>query len=291
MILIKESGREFNSALGCLDLTAAPRQSSGRLCLGVTFALRRLTDRGASLKVCVCTQTAELADRCIRAAAAVACSTTLRDEMSGNDYCWREFDLIVVDMAMPGASFLLPDIRRATAAFVICLSPIAKLSSFIRVVNRGADNVLADNIGVEQLQAHFQAIARHKGGRVQSTALVHGDFVLDRATGVATWRSRPIDFRSQRIIYRLFVLLFENAGECVSLAVIWRRVWTASRLAPNAETIQRAVWRLRRLLSDVTGGDHVATVRREGYRFVADGGADLDLGEPRAATPSARISQ
>ena len=230
----------------------------------------------------------------MRAAASVACSTTLRDELSGNDQRWSEFDLIVVDKSMPGASSLLPDIRRSSAAYVICLSPIAKLSNFIGMVNKGADNVLADNIGVEQLKAHFQAIARHKGSRAQATALVHGDFVLDRATGVATWRSRPIDFGSQRILHRLFVLLFENAGECVSLAAIWRRVWKASRLAPNAETIQRAVWRLRRLLSDVTGGDHVATVRREGYRFVADGGANLNLtalDEPHAATPPARIGE
>lgn len=232
---------------------------------------------GPVLKICICTRRAELADRCARAAASVACSTTLRDELSGNDHRWSKFDLIVVDKTMPGASSLLPDIRRSSAAFVICLSPIAKLSNFIRMVNKGADNVLADDIGLEQLQAHFQAIARHKGSRAQSTALVHGDFALDRATGVATWRSRPIDFGSQRILYRLFVTLFESAGECVSLAVIWRRVWKASRLAPNAETIQRAVWRLRHLLSDITGGDHVETVRREGYRFVADGNTKPDF--------------
>lgn len=231
------------------------------------------------MKICVCTQRAEVVDLCARAATSVACSTTFRNDLRVDHSDWGEFDLIVVDGETGAVSPFLSALRNASDAFILCLVDRSRLRATAELVESGADSVLATDIGFSALKAHFLGISRHKGSRAYPNSLAVGEFVLNRTAGSATWRGRRIDFGSQRVVFRLFAILLENAGEIVSHQAIWRQVWPNSKLAPRTGTIQRTIWRLRRLLKDITGDEYVWTVRNEGYRFAGDSGDDAPAPE------------
>ncbi len=102
-----------------------------------------------------------------------------------------------------------------------------------------------------------------------------GDFLLNRRARELRRRGEVVPL--QRIPFDLLCLLIERCGELVTREEILERVWGKGVFVDVENSINTAVRKLRRALSDNPEAPRfVATVPAQGYRFVA---------QVRAATP------
>src|SRR5579862_9651322 len=95
------------------------------------------------------------------------------------------------------------------------------------------------------------------------------DFVLDR--GAYELRRDGVPVSLQRIPLELLCLLIERRGNLVTREEIIERVWGKGVFLDSETSINTAVRKLRRALSDDPDAPRfVATVPARGYRFVAE---------------------
>jgi DNA-binding winged helix-turn-helix (wHTH) protein/predicted ATPase len=106
-------------------------------------------------------------------------------------------------------------------------------------------------------------------GEMSEDLLQFEDFVLDR--GACELRRGDVVVPLQRIPLELLCLLVEHSGKLVTRAEILERVWGKGVFIDSENSINTAVRKVRRALSDEPDAPRfVATVPARGYRFVAE---------------------
>jgi DNA-binding response OmpR family regulator len=183
----------------------------------------------------------------------------------------EHFDLVVLDIGLPGASGLdwLRRMRKASGAAarvpVLILTARDGLEDRIDGLNLGADDYMVKPFELRELEARCRALIRRTGAPVSEARRV-GDLSLDGARRELLCGDRLIELTPRE--WSILEYLMLHAGAVVPKEKLLQAVsgW-ADSLGPNA--IEVYVSRLRAKLEDAQV--MIRTVRGVGYRLEETG--------------------
>jgi DNA-binding response OmpR family regulator len=197
--------------------------------------------------------------------------THAKDGFEGQGYaCTGEFDVILLDVMLPGRSGLdvCESIRGAgTLTPVIMLSAMDNVADRIRGLRAGADDYVVKPYSFDELVARIDALLSRKQRSHQSggerTILAHGTIVLDRDTARVSREGNRIDLTAKE--FGILEILLERPGSVVSRERILNSAWGVNA-DPLTNVVEVYIGRLRRKL-DKFGPPSIETVRGFGYRL------------------------
>ncbi len=172
-----------------------------------------------------------------------------------------KFDLILLDVRMPGASgiSLLMQIREAgNETPVIFVSAAGDVDDRVKGLRLGADDYLVKPIVYDELIARMEAVLRRR----QSLAPIQfGDLSLDLARRKVERAGRAVNLSPRE--YDLLFALVSAKGEVISRQELMRDVWNMD-FDPGTNVLDVHIGRLRKKL-DRHGRPLIKTVRGKGY--------------------------
>lgn len=183
---------------------------------------------------------------------------------------WRllqltDFDLVVLDVTLPGASGiqLCERIRATSDVPVILLTARSEEDDRLRGLIAGADDYLTKPFSPRELALRAVAIVRRtQGRRTAVTTLRNGPLVIDQVRRTVHLEGRALQLSETEL--RLLTVLALNVGEVVSWRTLLNEVWATSEIAGGRDMIKTTVYRLRQQLG-ATGEQLIVTVRGAGY--------------------------
>ena len=173
----------------------------------------------------------------------------------------EEFDLVVLDLLMPGVDgteVLRRLIEAKPRQAVIVLSALTDPSSKVRSLELGAADYVPKPFSFEELVARIRVRLR-EAARTSPMLLVAGRVTLDLVQREATVEDKPFLLTEREFL--LLMELMQHAGQPVSKGRLLSSVW-GYHFGPCSNVVDVYVRRLRAKL----GADVIETVRGEGYR-------------------------
>lgn len=183
------------------------------------------------------------------------------------------FDLIVLDVMMPGESGTQFATRLRESEEPLRSAPILMLTALTETANRvegleaGVDDYLAKPFDPRELSLRIASILRRSRRPEPTDALARfGDFAFDPARGELLRGTEPVRLTTRE--RDLLALLVRHGGAIVSRQTLARR-------APEQSAAERSVdveiARLRRKIeADPNAPRHLQTVRGQGYRLLVE---------------------
>ncbi len=179
----------------------------------------------------------------------------------------RDFDLVVLDLMLPGldGSRVLERLVEARPEQrVLVLSAMSDVSVRVACLEAGAADFLGKPFAVAELIARVHTRMRAQAPGAAKRWLTSGPVKLDLRLRRATVGDRQIE-----LPFREFLLLqhlMSQAGQACSRAELLADVWGMT-FDPGSNVVDVCVRRLRAKLDNP---DRVETVRNVGYRFIED---------------------
>ncbi len=178
----------------------------------------------------------------------------------------RSFDLVVLDLMLPGRSGLevLATLRnRDRAVPVLILTARDTIEDRVIGLDTGADDYLVKPFAFPELAARIRALLRR--GRVeQLSRLKVSDLELDVPAHRATRAGQELELTARE--FELLEYLLRNQGRVVSREMLARDVWQeADRATPLDNVIDVHIARLRRKVDDTFEPKLIHTVRGVGF--------------------------
>ena len=137
----------------------------------------------------------------------------------------KQFDLIILDVMMPGISGVqtLQRIREKWRTPVLMLTARGDPVDRILGLELGADDYVPKPCSPRELVARIRAILRRSAGGENNRGPVQlGELVIDMAQRRATYKDKPIPLTGTEL--SLFEMLARSAGEPVAKADIYPRI-------------------------------------------------------------------
>lgn len=197
------------------------------------------------------------------------------------DACANNYDLIILDLMLPGESGL--DIcrrLRARADYTPILMLTARSSELDRVLGLelGADDYLTKPFSVLELQARVKAIFRRvkavtNGGMNSNTVVRAGHMMIDADKRSVFLRGREVDLTAKE--FDLLLHLAQNPGRAYTRQQLLDFVWGYNHTGYQ-HTVNSHINRLRgKIEADPVNPLYIRTVWGVGYKFaeVAAGAA------------------
>ena len=178
-----------------------------------------------------------------------------------------EFDLLIVDVMMPGQNGLdfTAKLRRESAVPILLLTAMGEPESRIDGFERGADDYLAKPFEPRELVLRIEAILRRVGASRTPDEISLGSATFDLARGVLVEGDRPVYLTSSEA--QLLRIFAASPGVTLSRAELSRRIGSASERSVDVQ-----VTRLRRRIEpDPKTPRYLHTVWGEGYVLWPDG--------------------
>jgi len=187
------------------------------------------------------------------------------------------FDLIVLDVMMPGESGVEFTTRLRNRADPLRSAPILMLTARSDIEDRvagleaGVDDYLAKPFEPRELALRIASILRRASRRVPSNVKTarFGDYSFDLARSELqrAGEHTPLTTRECELL-RIFALA---QGEVVSRERLARRTDDEGAEAVNERSVDVEIARLRRKIEDDPAAPrHLQTVRGQGYRLLTD---------------------
>ncbi|HEY6240050.1 MAG TPA: response regulator transcription factor [Burkholderiales bacterium] len=173
-----------------------------------------------------------------------------------------EFDLLILDLGLPGISGLevLKRLRsRGREIPVLILTALDGVAERVRGLDLGADDYIAKPFALEELKARVRALARRTTSAMP-LLIKSGDLSFDQVGKVAKINGETLDLSAREIA--LLEVLLQRAGRMVSKTQLLDHLceW-GDDVSTNA--IEVYVHRLRKKLE--AAGVEIITVRGLGY--------------------------
>ena len=178
----------------------------------------------------------------------------------------RSFDLVVLDLGLPGRSGLeiLATLRsRERAILVLILTARDTVGDRVVGLDTGADDYLVKPFAFPELAARIRALFRR--GRAEPLPRLRvADLELDVATRRVTRSGRELQVTARE--FELLEYLLQNRERVVSREMLARDVWKeADRATPLDNVIDVHIARLRRKVDDASDSKLIHTVRGVGF--------------------------
>ena len=183
----------------------------------------------------------------------------------------QQFDLLILDIMMPGKSGLdvCREVRAESPVPIILLT--AKDAEVDKVVGLevGADDYVTKPFSVRELLGRVRAQLRRReldrGEGTEGTDIESGPVTIDLARHLVTVREEPINLT--RSEFQVLRLLAENPGQVFSRKEIMEELWQ-TEFRGDVRACDVHISNLRQKVErDPQNPELVLTVRRVGYRF------------------------
>lgn len=177
----------------------------------------------------------------------------------------RRPSLVILDIMLPDMDgyTILTKIRELDERIpVIIVSAKSDELSFVKGLNKGADDYMAKPFSIMELLARVKTNLRRAGLTVSR---VDG-YTVDNNVYKIFYNG--IDLGLTLKEFYLFKFLISHAGITVERETLFREVWGESYMG-ESRTIDMHIASLREKIKAVKGEDSIVTVRSIGYRYEA----------------------
>ena len=185
----------------------------------------------------------------------------------------RTFDLVVLDLMLPGRSGLeiLATLRtRDHGIPVLVLTARDTIQDRVAGLDTGADDYLVKPFAFPELAARIRALLR-RGRSEPLSRLRILDLEMDAATRRVTRGGQDLELTARE--FELLEYLLRNHGRVVSREMLARDVWKETdRATPLDNVIDVHIARLRRKIDDAFESKLIHTVRGVGF-IIKEAGA------------------
>jgi two-component system copper resistance phosphate regulon response regulator CusR len=174
-----------------------------------------------------------------------------------------DYDLIVLDVMLPGASGwkVIEMLRRERQTPVLFLTARDSVSDRVRGLELGADDYLVKPFAFAELLARIRTILRRGSGR-ETEVLRVSDLELDLRRRRARRGKDQIALTGKE--FALLALMMQRPGEVLSRAFIASQVWDMN-FDSDTNVVDVAVRRLRAKVDDPYERKLIHTLRGMGY--------------------------
>ncbi|MGN1093624.1 MAG: response regulator transcription factor [Candidatus Neoclostridium sp.] len=172
-------------------------------------------------------------------------------------------DLIILDIMLPGADgfTILGRIRETDERVpVICVSAKSDEISFVKGLNKGADDYMAKPFSVLELLARVKTNLRRSKLYITSA----NGFVVDNNVYKIFYNDVDLGLTVKE--FQLLKTLIGKAGITVTREQLFREVW-GEEFMGETRTLDMHVAAVREKIKQAGGKDCIVTVRSVGYRF------------------------
>jgi OmpR family response regulator RpaB len=182
-------------------------------------------------------------------------------------------DLIVLDISLPTVDGykLCRKIRKQSQIPIIFLTNLGGVSDYVTGLDVGADDYIVKPFSPKVLEARIRSIFRRVNIENQkdkpTNSFKVGDLIFTSSR--QSLFKNNISLKLTDIEFRLFRLLFSNAGKTLSRKVILKTIWgyTPERDI-DTRIVDVHIFRLRTKLEENSSKPElIVTVRGAGYRF------------------------
>lgn len=177
-----------------------------------------------------------------------------------------EFDLLIVDVMMPGETGLdfTRGLRETRDVPVILLTARTEPNDRIEGLKTGADDYLAKPFEPEELVLRIEAIFRRVGINAPSSSVKFGPWHYDLERLVLTKSGARVNLTTGEEV--MLTMLAKRAGSPVS-----RHAMSENINAQSERAVDVQMTRLRRKIEDNPAEpEFLITVRGQGYRLLAE---------------------
>jgi DNA-binding response OmpR family regulator len=178
----------------------------------------------------------------------------------------RTADLVILDLERDdGTSEVLKKVRRRSTVPVVLTLGRSSEQDRVRLLNLGADDIIAKPYSLAELEARLRAVLR-RGSPAQTTTLYIGDTVIDTGTRTVTVGNDEITLTRKE--FDLLACLVSNPGHVFSREELLERVWSSTSRWQGRSTVTEHIRRVRhKIEADPERPQRIITVRGIGYRF------------------------
>ncbi len=173
-------------------------------------------------------------------------------------------DLIILDIMLPdmdGYTILSKLRERDARVPVIIVSAKSDEISFVKGLNKGADDYMSKPFSILELIARVKANLRRANLYVTQA----GCFSVDKNTYKIFYRGEDLKLTLKE--YNLLKILIGSSGMTVTREELFQKVWGEDFIG-ESRTLDMHIATLREKIKSVGGtGDCIVTVRGIGYRF------------------------
>ena len=188
----------------------------------------------------------------------------------------QQFCLLILDLSLitsdAGQEEFLRSFRRAHPVPIIALCSNTEDSNVVRLLNAGADQILAAQATDEILAAYTHALVNRytllnslEREQNRRTNLYVGDFEIDLMRRHVFLQGKKIDLSSKE--YELFLFFAQNPERVLSEEQIYEGVWNSDK--DFHSSIAKPIHRLRQKIElDQRNPSYIRSVRGAGYQFM-----------------------
>lgn len=176
--------------------------------------------------------------------------------------------LVILDVMMPfcDGPTVLTRIRKESRVPVLMLSGRSGLDDKVRGLDLGADDYLTKPFLAPELLARVRALLRRSETQVPDAELLSVRGITlnlgsrEVEAGGSSVRLTPIEFR-------ILLTLMQRPQQVFTREILLDRIYANQEKAVTDRSIDAAIVRLRRKVSQLTGHETIETVRGFGYRI------------------------
>ena len=175
----------------------------------------------------------------------------------------RKPDLVILDIMLPimDGFTILTKIREVDEKIpVICVSAKSDEISFVKGLNKGADDYMAKPFSILELMARVKTNLR----RAKLYITNADGFSIDNNVYKAFYNDKDLTLTMKE--FKLLKLLIGKAGVTVAREELFREVWGEDYIG-ETRTLDIHIAALREKIREAGGKDCIVTVRGIGYRF------------------------
>ena len=198
-----------------------------------------------------------------------AVSTAADGQQAWQKLCDAPFDLVVLDLMLPGLNGLdLCRRLRGTRQPPLILVISARDSETDRVLGLevGADDYLVKPFGLRELVARCRALLRRqRSGAASPTELRHQSLSL--YPGECRVTRDGLELKLSPKEYRLLELFMQNPRRVWSRDQLIEQVWGIDYIGDSKTVDVHIRWLREKIEDDPSRPSHLVTVRGFGYRF------------------------